>query len=91
MKGNVSWVVHSPGSISRKETYLYNILDYSTEKCKINYEVYHMLEYTNQVCEDDPAYDKDKCIDDYIIYIQRIHEESQLHLAIHKEQKPYLH
>ena len=66
MKGNVSWVVHSPGSISRKETYLYNILDYSTEKCKINYEVYHMLEYTNQVCEDDPAYDKDKCIDDYI-------------------------
>ena len=66
MKGSVSWMVHSPGSVSRKEIYSYNISEHSIQKYKINYEVYHMLEYTNQICETEPNYDKDKCIDDYV-------------------------
>ena len=61
MKGNVSWMVHSPGFVNRKEIYSYNILEHSAQKYKINYEVYHMLEYTNQICDDEPDYDKDKC------------------------------
>ena len=67
MKGNVSWMVHSPGFVNRKEIYSYNILEHSAQKYKINFEVYHMLEYTNQICDDEPDYDKDKCIDDYVI------------------------
>ena len=66
MKTNVTWMVHSPGFVNRKELYSYKILEDSAQKYKINYEVYHMLEYTNQMCETKPDYDKDKCIDEYV-------------------------
>ena len=66
MKSNVSWMVHSLGSINRKENYQYNISEYNLQKYKINFEVYHMLDYNNYICKNEPYYDKDSCTDNLV-------------------------
>ena len=66
MKSSVNYMVHSPGSISKKDVNLYNITDIPLQNVILHYEVYHMLDYNNQPCQEDPHYLQDKCIDDLV-------------------------
>ena len=65
MKSNVIWKINSPGNIEvLGDRYHYNITDNPFQKYNINYEVYHMIDDTDdQPCVKEIDYDKDTCSD----------------------------
>lgn len=67
LKNNVFWMVNSPEYIITDGTFMqvYKMTD-TTQIYKITYEVFHMLDYNSEVCEDDTEYTRDKCNDDSI-------------------------
>ena len=67
LKSNVFWMVNSPEYIITDGTFMhvYKMTD-TTQIYKITYEVYHMLDYNSEVCENGLEYRRDKCNDDSI-------------------------
>ena len=68
MKSNVIWKINSPGNIEvLGDRYHYNITDNPFQKYNINYEVYHMIDDTNdQPCVNEIDYDIDTCSDNLV-------------------------
>ena len=68
MKSNARWKINSPGNIEvLGGKFEYNIADLPIQKYDINYEVYHMLDNTDdQPCVNDSDYDIDTCSDNLV-------------------------
>ena len=68
MKSNARWKINSPGNIEvLGGKFEYNVADLPIQKYDINYEVYHMLDNTDdQPCVNDSDYDIDTCSDNLV-------------------------
>ena len=68
MKSNAHWKINSPGNIEvLGGKFEYNIADLPIQKYDINYEVYHMLDNTDdQPCVNESDYDIDTCSDNLV-------------------------